>query len=173
MVNLQLIDTVEGGHFVFKQNDYLLDKGVYSELYCALFTTRTAEWLGDSAFDVESLSVSSKTENSIRNNSTFTDANIALIRKSIESDLERFTNKNKEIKISGLGVSAENRNRLNIEIAIDGFSDTYKFIYDKTATSLDNLENISSCEITIKVPLLAISDTEVLSGGDGVYISYN
>ena len=172
MTNLQLIDTVEGGHFVFKSNNYQLDNGIYSELYCALFSTKTAEWLGDSAFDVQSINISSQTENAINKFSTYTEANIALITKAVANDLERFTNKNPEIQIKDLFVEAENRNRLKIYIEIEGFTDAYEFIFDKTATSLENIKN-SNCGIIIKVGLLAISENEVLAGGDAVYISYN
>lgn len=161
MTNLQIIDTVEGGHFVFKQNDYLLDEGVYSELYCALFATRSPEWLGDNAFGLDTVKVSSQTENAIYTYSSFTDANISLIEKAILNDLDRLTTKNIEIIIKELYLEVVNSKRLNIWIEIEGNSDAYQFIVDKTEVSFNNLEDISDC----------IQEVNAISGGTGIGIS--
>ena len=139
MTNLQLLDTINGGHFVFKQQDYILDEGIYSELYTALFSIKSAEWLGDTAFDNETFKISSKTENAINVYSTFTDSNVNLIKKAVQSDLDRFKIKNPEIEIKDLLVIAETNKNLLIAIEIEGNTDAYQFIVEKTEISLKNI----------------------------------
>ena len=39
---------------IINWNDYILDEGIYSELYAALFSTSSPDWWGDSAFSVQS-----------------------------------------------------------------------------------------------------------------------
>ena len=142
MTNLQLIDTINGGHFVFKQNDYILDEGIYSELYCALFSTKSAEWLGDKAFNNEDYKISSKTENAIITYSTFTESNVNLIKKAVQSDLDRFKIKNPVIEIKELLVTTLSSNRLLIAIEIEGNTTAYQFIVQKTEISLNNISDL-------------------------------
>lgn len=138
--NLQLQDTFNGGSFVFVRNDYPLDKGIYTELYCTFFTTKSDKWLGDNAFDVESPVVSSKTENALSTFDTFTETNKSLITKAIQQDLERFTTKNPEIIIKNINLVFYKNGVLRINIIIEGDSQEYDFLVAKTQTSLDNID---------------------------------
>lgn len=159
MTNLQIIDTVNGGSFVFKDNDYKLDKGIYTELYCAFFTNRSADWLGQNAFGVETINVVSKTENAINRYSTFTEENLSLIKKAIESDLDRFAKKNKEIEHISYNVSVERGNKLIIQIFLNGSSSAYIFVVGKTTESLDNIKDFTAYTVS--------EDINILQSGEG------
>lgn len=138
--NLQLVDTLDGGTFVFARNDYPLDEGIYSELYCTLFTTKSATWLGDNAFGVNTPLVSSKTENAVLKYNSNTETNKNLIKKAIQDDLTRFTNKNPEIIIKSINLVFYKTGALRINIEISGNSKSYDFIVSKTEESLENID---------------------------------
>jgi len=139
MVNLQLIDTLEGGYFVFSRNDYILDEGIYSELYACLFGTASSEWWGDTAFNVQSEKIASRTENALKNHNSNSDSDVNLIKKAIIDDLARFTNKNNEIQVENLAILIYSNKAIEILIELTGNSDTFNFIYNKTSESLDNI----------------------------------
>lgn len=138
--NLQLQDTLNGGSFVFIRNDYPLDNGIYTELYCIFFTTKSDKWLGDDAFDVIAPVVSSKTENALSEFDTFTEVNKSLITKAIQQDLERFTTKNPEVLIKNVNLVFYKNGALRINIEIEGNSQEYDFLVAKTQVSLENIE---------------------------------
>ena len=143
MINLQLVDSTEGGYFVYKRNDYLIDEGVYSELYCALFATNSAEWLGDGAFNVSTPLIASRTENALKNYASYTPENIALIKSAVQSDCDRFTEKNPNIIVSNIELRVYSGRILEIIITIDGNTETYNYIWSKTKLSLENIEFIT------------------------------
>ncbi len=138
--NLQLQDTLNGGSFVFVRNDYPLDNGIYTELYCTFFTTKSDKWLGDNAFDIVAPIVSSKTENALSEFDTFTEANKSLITKAIQQDLERFTTKNPEVLIKNINLVFYKNGALRINVEIEGSSQEYDFLVAKTQVSLENIE---------------------------------
>lgn len=138
--NIQLKDTLNGGTFVFVRNDYPLDEGIYTELYCAFFTNKSAAWLGDTAFEVETPPVSSKTENAVKKYNTNTEVNKNLISKAVQDDLTRFTNKNPEILIKSVNLVFYKIGALRINVEIEGNSKSYDFIVSKTKQSLENVD---------------------------------
>jgi len=148
MNNLQLIDSLDGGYFVFTRNDYILDEGIYSELYCTLFSTSVPEWWGDNAFGIQTPKVSSRTENALKTHNTNTDSDINLIKKAVLDDLDRFITKNNEIQVINAALALYSNNAIEILIELSGYSDTFNFIYGKTKESLENISyTISSIEI--------------------------
>ncbi len=148
MNNLQLIDSLDGGYFVFTRNDYILDEGIYSELYCTLFSTSVPEWWGDNAFNIKTEKVASRTENALKTHNTNTDSDINLIKKAVLDDLDRFINKNNEIQIINAALVLYSNDAIEILIELSGYSDTFNFIYAKTKESLENISyTISSIEI--------------------------
>jgi hypothetical protein len=136
--NIQLKDTLNGGTFVFVRNDYPLDEGIYTELYCAFFTTKSPNWLGDDAFEVDTPPVNSKTENAVHKYNT--EANKSLILKAVQDDLTRFTNKNPEILIKSVNLVFWKNGSLRINVEIEGNSNSYDFIVKKTLDSLENVD---------------------------------
>lgn len=138
MHNLQLVDTLDGGHFVFIRNDYPIDEGIYTELYVALFATSSANWWGDNAFDTISANVSSRTGITLKNNASISETSLNLIKKAVEDDLKRFTNKNKNIEVSAIEVAFWSKTILII-IELTGFNEAFNFIYQKTQESLENI----------------------------------
>lgn len=139
MVNLQLLDSLSGGYFVFQRNDYILDEGIYTELYCALFGTSSPDWLLDSAFETQSEKIASRTENALKTHNTNTDTDISLIKKAVLDDLERFTTKNKKILIEDVAILLYSNNAIRIVIELTGNTEAFNFIYSKTKQSLDNI----------------------------------
>ena len=139
MTNLQLVDTLDGGHFVFRRNDYPLDEGIYTELYCAFFATKN-NWWADKAFDVQSHSLNSRTEKALKTSNFNNDASLTLIKKAVTDDLDRFKIKNPEIEIQRVALVVYGAKALMILVEITGNSQTFDFIYKKTAESLENIK---------------------------------
>lgn len=146
MTNLQLIDTQQGGTLVFDRNDYPLDEGLYSELYCTFFASKS-NWLFDDAFGVQSESVSSRTEKALTTHNSNSEIDINLIKKAVSDDLERFKNKNPEVEIEGVGVGVYANKAIIIVVEITGNSEAFNFIYNKTEQSLDNIKLINYYDI--------------------------
>lgn len=142
MRNLQLVDSLDGGYFVFTRNDYILDDGIYSELYCAFFSTKSANWLGDGAFNINDVKVASRTENALSIYNSNTPGNISLIKKAVKDDTDRFMQKNSNILIKDIALKVYSNGALEILVEIEGNNDAYSFIYAKTAQSLDNISFI-------------------------------
>lgn len=138
MNNLQLVDSLNGGYFAFTRNNYPIDEGIYSELYSCLFCTSSAEWLLDNAFNTISPNVSSRTGITLKNNASISETNLNIIKKAVEDDLKRFTNKNNNIEVEGI-VIAYQKNSVLIVIQLIGFNDAFNFIYQKTEESLENI----------------------------------
>jgi len=136
MHNLQLIDSEDGGFFGFDRNDYPIDQGIYTELYCALFST-TTQWWGDKSFGINTFNITSKTGVSLKNNNSTSQSNINLIKKAIKDDLDRFTGKNKNIEVSAIEVAYWSKTILII-IELIGYNKPFNFIYQKTKESLEN-----------------------------------
>jgi len=139
MKNLKLVDTLDGGYFVFARNDYILDDGIYSELYCALFSTKSASWLGDKAFGINDVKVASRTENALSTYNSNTPTNISLIKKAVKDDTDRFMQKNPNVIIKDIAIIVFSRGAIEIKIEIEGNNDAYNFIYAKTKESLENI----------------------------------
>lgn len=139
MKNLQLLDSFDGGSFVYSRNNYILDEGVYSELYCAMFSSKSALWMGDGAFGINDVKVSSKTENALTIYNSNTPENIKSIKKAIKLDSDRFMLKNLNIIISDIAVIIYQNGALEIKIEVNGNNESYNFIYAKTEESLENL----------------------------------
>lgn len=139
MVNVQLEDTLDGGSMVFYRNDYPLDEGIYSELYTCLFGTASAEWLLDGAFNVNSYNISARTGITLRKNGSTSQENINLIKKAVDDDLKRFTEKNKNIEIKDVVIAYYSKTIL-IVIELTGYNDAFNFIYQKTKESLETAE---------------------------------
>jgi hypothetical protein len=137
MVNIQLIDSDEGGYFAFERNDYPLDQGIYSELFAALFATESAEWLFDNAFESVDYKITSKTGIALKTNSSITATNLALIKKAVIDDTKRFSNKNPDIEVDNIEVAYWSKTILII-IELKGFTDAFNFIYQKTKEVLEN-----------------------------------
>lgn len=138
MHNLQLQDTISGGHFVFTRNDYPIDQGIYSELYVTLFGTSSAEWWADNAFNTNTVKVSSRTGIALKTNSTVTESNINIIKKAVEDDLKRFTNKNENIEVEKIAIGFSG-NAILIVIELTGYNEPFNFIYNETNKSLENV----------------------------------
>ena len=136
MVNVQLIDSDEGGYFAFDRNDYTLDQGIYSELFAALFATES-EWMFDNAFESADYKVTSKTGTALRVNNSITQTNLALIKKAVIDDMKRFTTKNPYIEVDNIEVAYCSKTILII-IELKGFTDAFNFIYQKTKEVLEN-----------------------------------
>lgn len=139
MVNLQLIDTLDGGYFVFSRNDYILDEGIYSELYACLFATSTPEWWADTAFNTMASKIASRTENALKTNNSNTKEDANLIIKAIIDDLIRFTKKNTEVLVQKIALILYSNKAIEILIELTGYSDAFNFVYNKTSESLDNI----------------------------------
>lgn len=139
MHNLQLKDSFEGGYFVFQRNDYIIDEGIYSELYVCLFATSSSDWWGDGAFEVQSENIASRTENALRTHNSNSESDINLIKKAVNDDLKRFTNKNVDIEVENVAIVVYENKAIEILIELTGSSDTFNFIYQKTKESLENI----------------------------------
>lgn len=138
MHNLQLIDSFDGGYLAFDRNDYPIDEGIYSELYACLFATSSAEWWGDNAFNTISQNVSSRTGISLKNNASINASSLSLIKKAVQDDLQRFTNKNKNIDVKEIAVAYQGSSILII-VELGGYNDSFNFIYQKTEESLNRI----------------------------------
>lgn len=136
MVNVQLIDSDEGGYFAFDRNDYPLDQGVYSELFATLFAT-DSEWIFDGAFETIDYKVTSKTGIALRVNNSITQTNLALIKKAVIDDMKRFTTKNPYIEVNNIEVAYWSKTILII-IELKGYADAFNFFYQKTKEVLEN-----------------------------------
>lgn len=132
MKNIQLQDSPDGGYLVFDRKDYPVDEGIYSELYSALFSSRSATWLGDTAFNISSFKVASKTENILATSGFSSQASLNLIKSAVRSDCDRFTIKNPNVNITNIVLELLRSDALKISIEVDGNSDTYDFIVSKT-----------------------------------------
>ena len=139
MVNLQLVDTLDGGYFVFKRNDYPLDEGIYTELYCTFFATKS-NWWADDAFEVQSEKVSSRTQKALTTHNSNSENDISLIKKAVSDDLERFKNKNPENEIKNAAIVVYANKAIQILVEITGNSEAFNFIFQKTKQSLDNIK---------------------------------
>ena len=139
MKNLQLVDSLDGGYFLFYRKDYPIDEGLYSELYCTLFSTLSSNWWGDGAFNINTYSIASKTQNALKTHNSNTEADINLIKKAIKDDLERFKIKNPDVEIEKISILAYVNKALEIKIEISGNSDSFNFIYSKTEESLEKI----------------------------------
>lgn len=143
MKNLQLLDTEDGGTLVYDRYDYQLDEGIYSELYCAMFSTKSSNWLGDGAFDVQDYPVSSKTQNFLTKYNSNSTENINLIKKAVIDDMTRVTSKNPSILINNVELRVYSDSSLGVFINVGGNNDIYNFIYLKTKISLENLSKLA------------------------------
>lgn len=143
MKNLQLLDTEDGGTLVFDRYDYQIDEGVYSELYAAMFSTKSSDWLGDGAFGIEDYPVSSKTQNFLTRYNSNSSESINLIKKAVIDDMNRVSQKNPNIIIKDIVLIVYQNSALRILIEVEGNNDTYNFIYAKTAQSLENLSKLA------------------------------
>ncbi len=137
MYNLQLTDSLNGGSFYFDRNDYQIDEGIYTELYVTLFATSSATWWGDSAFGTIAPKISSKTGITIKNNASISQVNFNIIKKAINDDLKRFTNKNPNIEISKVALAYQ-KTSLLIIIELTGYNNSFNFIYQETKENLKN-----------------------------------
>jgi hypothetical protein len=137
MLNLQLIDSDEGGYFAFDRNDLPLDEGVYSELFACLFSSDSPEWILDNAFSTSDFKITSKTGAALKANSSITESNLSLIKKAVIDDMKRFTNKNPDIEVKSIEVAYWSKTILII-IELDGFTDAFNFIFQKTKEVLEN-----------------------------------
>lgn len=137
MTNLQLNDTLDGGHFVVDRNDYKIDEGIYSELYACIFGTASVNWWADGAFDTIAPNVSSNTGIALKNNGTTTRSNLNVIKKAVNDDLDRFMTKNPNIEVSKVEVGFWS-NTILIIIEIVGYNQAYNFIYQKTKENIVN-----------------------------------
>lgn len=132
MKNIKLQDSPDGGHLVFERSNYPVDEGIYTELYCALFSTRSATWLGDNAFNISSFKVASKTENILSVSGFSSQKSLNLIESAVRSDCDRFTIKNPNVNITNIILELLKSDSLKISIEVDGNSDTYDYIVSKT-----------------------------------------
>jgi len=139
MNNIQLVDSLDGGYFAFKRNDYPIDEGIYTELYATFFGTSSAEWWADGAFEISDFNISSRTGITLKNNSSTSDTNISLIKKAVQDDLTRFTNKNPNISVQNMEVFYWSKTILII-VELTGFNDAFNFIYQKTKESIENAD---------------------------------
>jgi hypothetical protein len=172
MTNLQLIDTLDGGHFVFKRNDYILDEGIYSELYACLFGTLSSEWWGDTAFNIQTEKIASRTENALKTHNSNSIEDINLIQKAVIDDLLRFTNKNPNIQVKNSAVAVYKNSAIEILIELIGNSRTFNFIYQKTKESLDNISykiycNNKSATIVTADSNAVTADSNVVTADGG------
>jgi hypothetical protein len=146
MVNLQLRDTLDGGTLVFFRKNYIRDEGIYSELYCALFTTKSATWLGDNAFDLNDYKVASRTENAVSVYGSDISSNINLIKSAVKADCDRFMKKNPDIIVKNIELEVYKGVILKINIYLDGNSTPYEYIVAKTQESLNTLKTLEPVE---------------------------
>jgi hypothetical protein len=139
MKNLQLVDSLDGGYMLFARKDYQIDDGIYSELYCALFSTKSSNWWGDNAFNINSYPIASKTENAFKSHNSNADSDINLIKKAISDDLNKFKSKNPDVEIEKISILAYVNKALEIKIYLTGNNESFNFIYTKTKESLEQI----------------------------------
>lgn len=137
MYNLQIKDSLDGGSFYFDRNDYQIDEGIYTELYATLFGTSSATWWSDGAFGTIAPNVSSKTGITIENNASISQSNLNIIRKAVNDDLKRFTNKNPNIEVGSVNIAYQ-KTSLLIIIELTGYNNAFNFLYQKTKETLDS-----------------------------------
>ena len=145
MYNIQLVDTQEGGNFVFDRNDCPIDEGLYSEMYACMFGTSSPSWWGDRAFNAESTSVASRTENALKTNNSTRDEDLSLIYKAVIDDLTRLVNKNPVISIQNISLTVYGTKALEIIIKVTGKDETFNYIYNKTEKSLNTITGRTFC----------------------------
>jgi hypothetical protein len=146
MKNLMIRDTLDGGTLVFVRKNYVVDEGIYTELYCALFATKAATWLGDNAFNVNDYKVASRTENAMSVYGSNIESNISLIKSAVKEDCDRFMKKNTSVIVKSIEIEAYKGTILKIRIGIDGTSTPYEFIVAKTQESLSILKTLEPKE---------------------------
>jgi hypothetical protein len=134
MKNLRLQDSPDGGYLVVDRNDYSIDEGIYTELYCALFSTRSATWLGGEAFNISDYKIASKTENTLSTSGFSSQNSLNLIKSAVRSDCDRLAIKNPTINVTDIILELLNSKTLQIKIFIEGNSDAYEFLVNKTFT---------------------------------------
>ena len=136
---LQLYDSVDGGYLAFERNDYPLDEGLYSEVYCALFSTSSPEWWGDAAFDNGSYTVSSKTENALKTYNSNDENSLNQVKRAVKDDMQRFQDKNTQVIVEGIFLLVYSDGSLGIKIQLGGNTEAFNYIYQKTEQSLENV----------------------------------
>lgn len=84
MLNKWYSETGSGGSLVVYENDYYLDRGMFTDIYLKLFSTVTAFW-ANNVFDID---INSETEKALRENSLDAKGK-ENIKRAVKSDLSK------------------------------------------------------------------------------------
>lgn len=125
MLNRELHETGDGGSIVVRSKNLQIDKGMFTDIYIALFSTVTPYW-GNSYFDID---FNSKTEKALNENST-DDQGLNNITRAVESDLESLT-----YAVFSVNVVLVGNDRIRIEITVNN-NQTMQMVWDFTENQI-------------------------------------
>lgn len=84
MLNKLMYETGSGGSFVIYDNDIVMDRGMFTDIYLKLFSSVSSFWAND-LFDID---INSQTQQALIDNS-LNSRGLENIKRAIESDLAK------------------------------------------------------------------------------------
>jgi len=121
MLNRELKETGDGGSVVIERNNINIDKGLYTDIYIALFSTVSTYW-ANNYFNID---ISSQTETALNVNST-DEQGLENITLAVESDLANLTYADFSVTVELVGY-----NKININITANN-NQTMQVVWDFT-----------------------------------------
>lgn len=115
MLNKLMYETGSGGSFAIYDNDIVMDRGMFTDIYLKLFSSVSSFWAND-LFDID---INSQTQQALIDNS-LNSRGLENIKRAIESDLAKIgyatftvnlTNVNDKLEIN---INADNNQTLQI-----------------------------------------------------------
>jgi len=84
MLNKLMYETGSGGSFAIYDNDIVMDRGMFTDIYLKLFSSVSSFW-ANNLFDID---INSQTQQALRDNS-LNSRGLENIKRAIESDLAK------------------------------------------------------------------------------------
>lgn len=125
MFNKEIYETGDGGSILVQQNDIQIDRGVFTAIYLALFSSVTPFW-GNDIFEIniDSLTHKALTENSLDPKGKEN------IKRAVESDLSN-------LNFADFTVTLTEINNDKLKIDIDAKNNgKFQFVWDFTESQI-------------------------------------
>jgi len=121
MLNRELKETGDGGSIVIERKNINIDKGLFTDVYIALFSTVTPYW-ANNYFNID---INSQTEK-VLNESSTDEQGLESIALAVQSDLSSLTYADFVVNVSLVG-----NDRININITANN-NQTMQVVWDFT-----------------------------------------